>query len=170
MKAFAEKIERQSRVILVLATVARVLLFVLLGLSVLLMISTWVSDDRPIFSLGSVRVYAAVPLSYLLGVDLGVDSAALSRVRLELAGQMAAFVLALILLKKIIRLFTRIRDSRDPFTADVIRLMKVFAVFLGLIVALQNTIVGVVVALAVFAFALIFEYGAELKNQVDETL
>ena len=81
-----------------------------------------------------------------------------------------AFCLSQVMLRKITRLFTLIRESKGPFTADIAKPMKAFAVALGLIVAIQNTILGIVVALVIFAFALIFEYGAQLQNQVDETL
>ena len=171
MNALTEKIARNSKVILVLAKVTRILLYIVLGLTVFLLVSTWVSSDEPIFKIGNTEVFASIPLQKLLGVNFGFDTAQqFSNLRFSLVRQMAAFLLAQIMISRIIRLFTLISESKDPFSADVARPMKAIAILLGIIISVENTILGVVVALTIFAFALIFQYGAELQNQVDETL
>ena len=171
MNTIASQIAKRSRVILILTKVTRILLYVLIGLTVLLLASTWVSADAPIFQIGKTKVYASVPMQALLGLKTGtVDARQVSDLRVQLVAQLVAFCLSQVMLRKIARLFTLIRESKDPFTADIAKPMKAFAVALGLIVAIQNTILGIVVGLVIFAFALIFEYGAQLQTQVDETL
>ncbi len=171
METLTAKIARQSNVILVLAKITRILLYIVLGVSVFLLISTWTASDQPLLRIGNTSVYATIPLQNLLGVNFDADTAEkLSTLRFTLARQLAAFVLAQVMIARIIRLFTLIRDSKDPFSADVARPMKAIAILLGIIISVQNTILGVVVALTIFAFALIFQYGAQLQNQVDETL
>ncbi len=171
MSELTQKIARTSSVILILAKIARILLDIVLGVTVFLLISTWFPGDKPLLTFGNTEVYATMPLKALLGVDLAGDVAAqLAALRLNIAGQLVTFILAQVMLRLVTRLFTRIQQSESPFTADVAKTMKALAILLGLVVAIQNTIVGVVIAFAIFAFALIFEYGGELQNQVDETL
>ena len=171
MSELTQKIARTGRVILILTTVARILLDIVLAVTVFLLISTWFPGDKPILTFGGTEVYATMPLKALVGIDLTGDMAAqLNALRLNLGGQLVAFVLAQVMLRLVARLFTRIQQSESPFAADVVKTMKALAILMGLMVATQNTIVGMVVAFAIFAFALIFEYGGELQNQVDETL
>ena len=171
MQQFTEKIAQQSKVILIFAKITRILLYVALSVTVFLLISTWISDGSPIFKMGNTEVYMTIPLGRILGVELGAQTARqLADLRMQLFGQLFAFIVSLIMLTRITRMFKRIRDTGHPFTAEVVKSMKVFAVLLGLVIAVQNTIVGVVVALVIFAFAMIFQYGAQLQNQADETL
>lgn len=171
MDAFSEKIIRQSKVILVLARITRVLLYVVLGVAIVALVSTWVSDGLPIFKIGNTEVYAAIPIGKLLGVELSAQTLErLADLRIQLAAQIAAFAVSQVMLSIIIRLFTRLQETRNPFAGDVVRSIKSFAVLLGVVIAVQNTILGVVVALVVFAFAMIFQYGAQLQKQIDETL
>jgi hypothetical protein len=171
MNTLPEKIGKQSRVILVLAKITRILLYVILGVAVFALISTWISGETPIFKLGNTEVYATLPLGWLFGVELNAETARqLADLRADLAVQIFAIALSQIMLTMIIRIFSRIRDNKDPFEGNVIRPMKSFAALLGLVIAVQNLILGTVVALSVFAFAMIFQYGAQLKTQVDETL
>ena len=171
MNELTAKIAQQSKIILTLAKVARMILYVVLGLTSFLLISTWVPGDKPIFKLGDMQVYATLPLKTLLGDSVSVEvTKALAPLRLNLAGQLAAFIMAQVMLSMVIRLFTRIRENGNPFTADVAKPMKAFAILLGLVIGIENTILGVVIAFVIFAFALIFQYGAQLQTQVDETL
>lgn len=171
MNTLTEKIAKKCSVILLLARITRIVLYIILGFTVFMLISTWFSGDEPILKIGDIQVYATVPLRNLFGVDFGADvTQTVPNLRLQLASQLFAYVVSQILLVRIIRLFTLIRDSKDPFTANIARPMKALAILLGLVIAVQNTILGVVVALVIFAFALIFQYGAELQNQVDETI
>ncbi len=172
MDSITQKIIKQSKVILVLAKVTRIILYVVIGVTVFMLISTWVGSDQPIFSFGNTKVYATIPVRVLLGVDI-VDSEntdQIASMRVDLFAQLLGFILSQVMLKKITGLFTHILESKDPFTAEAAKPMKVFAVLLGVIIGVQNTILGVVVALVIYAFAMIFEYGALLQTQVDETL
>jgi len=172
MSELTAKIARQSKTVLMLARVARIILYVVLGTMVFLLISTWLPGDQPIFRLGNTEVFATIPLQRLLGVDGGAEELAqrLPAMRTDLCVQLLAFVLAQLLLYRVTRLFTRIRECKDPFTADVIKPMKAVAILLGLLIGVENTVLGVVIAFVIYAFAMIFQYGAELQNQVDETL
>lgn len=171
MNELTQKIARQSKIILILAKIARIILYVVLGVTIFLLISTWVPGDQPIFRLGGTEVFATMPLKTLLGVGLAEGLAQqLPSLRLDLIGQLFAFILAQVMLHLVTKLFTRIRESENPFTADVVKSMKALAILLGLVIGVENTIVGVVIAFVIFAFAMIFQYGAELQHQVDETL
>ena len=170
MRELTVKIAHQSKVILILAKVARIILFVLLGLTILMLISTWVPGDQPIFSIGGTEVFATIPLRTLLGTQAYDQVKQLVDTRIDLSVQMVTLILALVMLKIVTRLFTRIRESENPFTQGVVKAIKGLAVMLGLLVGINNSILGVVVAFVLFTFALIFQYGLELQTQVDETL
>ena len=170
MNALAEKIARQSKVILILAKVARIILFVLLGLTLFLLISTWMPGDQPIFRLGGTEVFATIPLKVLLGEDVFNTARQLADMRVNLSEQLVLFGLAQAMLYLVTKLFTRIRESENPFTEGIVKAMKSLGILLGLVIGISNTILGVVIAFVVYAFAMIFQYGAELQHQVDETL
>lgn len=171
MSELSEKIRRQSEIVLILAKVARIVLYVAFGFTLYLLVSTWIPGEMPLLRIGGMDVYLTVPQSVLLGDVLGVDlTRELSALRLDLGAQLLSFVLAQVMLRLVTRLFTHIRESETPFTPAAVKQLKTLAVLLGLIIGVQNTLVGVVVCLAVFAFALIFQYGGELQTQVDETL
>jgi len=171
MSEWTVKIAKQSKIILILAKVARIVLFVALGATVFLLISTWVPGDMPLLRIGGTDVFLTVPLKTLLGAETAEGvTRSLESFRLDLGVQLLSFVLAQIMLRLVTRLFTGIRESENPFTPGIIKTLKTLAVLLGLVVAVQNTLLGVVITFTVFAFALIFEYGGELQHQVDETL
>lgn len=170
MNPLVRKIAHQSEVILVLAKVARIILYVLLGLSILLLISTWVPGDQPILKIGGIQVYATIPLRSLLGSGIAGQVKSLTDFRIDLSAQMVAFVLAQVMLRMVTKLFTRISESKSPFTEDVVKIIKALAILLGLVVGVDNSILGIVIAFVIYTFALIFQYGAELQNQSDETL
>ena len=165
MSELSEKIRRQSEIVLILAKVARIVLYVAFGFTLYLLVSTWIPGETPLLRIGGMDVYLTVPQSVLLGDVLGVDlSRELSALRLDLGAQLLSFVLAQVMLRLVTRLFTHIRESETPFTPAAVKQLKTLAVLLGLIIGVQNTLVGVVVCLAVFAFALIFQYGGELQT------
>lgn len=171
MNAYPEKITRQSKVILILAKITRIILYVVLGAAVFMLVSTWASGGKPVFKIGNTEVFVTIPLEKLLGVEWGAETIRqLADFRLELTAQIFALAVSQVMLTIIIRLFTRIMENKEPFAGNVVRSIKAFAVLLGVVIAVQNTILGVVVALSIFAFAMIFQYGAQLQKQVDETL
>jgi hypothetical protein len=170
MDTLVQKIARQSSVVLVLAKVARIILYVLLGLSILLLVSTWTPGDQPILQIGNMKVYATIPLKSLLGTKLYDEAKSLVDYRIDLSAQVAAFILAQVMLRMVTRLFTRIRENKSPFTEDVVKAIKALAILLGLVVGIDNGILGIVIAFVIYTFGLIFQYGAELQNQADETL
>ena len=170
MQELTQKIARQSKVVLILAKVARILLYVLLALTILLLISTWVPGDNPIFTIGGTQVFATIPLRSLLGTQVYDQVKQLVDYRIDLSLQLAGFILAQVMLGMVTKLFTRIRESENPFTPGVIKGIKGLAIMLGLVVGFGNTILGLVIAFVIFTFALIFQYGMELQTQVDETL
>lgn len=170
MSELAQKIARQCKVILVLAKVTRIILYVLLGLTILLLISTWVPGDQPIFRIGGTEVFATIPLKSLLGTGFYDQVKQLVDYRIDLSIQLVTFILAQVMLKMVTRLFTHIRESESPFTESVVKSIKALAILLGLVIGINNSILGLVIAFVIFTFALIFQYGMELQNQVDETL
>ena len=170
MSELSQKIARQTKVILILAKAARIILYVLLGLSILLLISTWVSRDNPIFKLGGTEVFAMIPLRSLLGTKIYDQVRQLVDYRIDLSVQLVTLILAQVMLGMVTKLFTRIRESQNPFTEGIVKGIKGLAIILGLIVGINNSILGVVIAFVIFTFALIFQYGMEQQNQVDETL
>jgi len=171
MNTISQRIVKQSKVILVLARVTRIVVYVVIGCMALLLASTWMPAEQPLFRLGKTAVYAAVPLKTLFGLEIGAEwEARVASLRVDIVLQLLTFILSQIMLYKITGLFTKIHESKDPFTANAAKPMKAFAVLLGLIIGIQNTILSVVIALVIYAFALIFEYGEQLQTQADETL
>lgn len=90
--------------------------------------------------------------------------------RVELVQTLVEIGLSQALLYLTSSLFRRIRTSETPFTPEVIKKLKTMGIMLGVIIAVDNGYMGVVIGFVVYAIALIFQYGGELQQQVDETL
>ena len=89
-----------------------------------------------------------------------------------LIGLMATItLLVLIFLMRYIRTtFDLIGSGETPFSAEVIKNMRIVAILLTVIM-LPNSVVGAaIVALSMWALMAIFEYGATLQTESDETL
>lgn len=160
MSELTLRIAKQSKVVLILAKVARIILYVMLGLCVAAFACTYLDGEVPLLVLFGKPIY-------VLDITEGLAPAP---ARLNLVEAIVQIALAQALLYMVSALFRRIDDSRSPFTAEVVRRMKAIGVMLGVIVAIDNGYLGLVLAFVVYAFAMIFEYGGELQRQVDETL
>ncbi|MBQ6453599.1 MAG: hypothetical protein IJJ14_04495 [Coriobacteriales bacterium] len=112
------------------------------------------------FGLGGFKVFTNLP------VDIG-----------PLALLVAIAVLTSITLGLLIALMRYIRKTFDligtgetPFSSDVVKNMRIVAILLTIIM-LPNSVLGaVIVALTMWALMAIFEYGATLQTESDETI
>ena len=66
MSELSEKIRRQSEIVLILAKVARIVLYVAFGFTLYLLVSTWIPGETPLLRIGGMDVYLTVPQSVLL--------------------------------------------------------------------------------------------------------
>ena len=160
MSELTKKIADQSKVVLILAKVARIILYVMLGVTIVGLACTYMDMDTPVFVLFGKPI---------LVLDL-TEGLPLDQARINLVETIVQIGLAQALLYMVTALFERIRSSNSPFTADIVKRMKAIGVMLGVVVCIDNGYLGVVIAFVVYAFAMIFEYGGELQRQVDETL
>lgn len=160
MNELTAKIAKQSKIILILAEVARIILYVMIGLDLTALVGSYLNLPDPLFTLFG----CPVRLMELTGGET------LSQARINMVEELIQIALALKLLFMTSALFERIQASETPFTLDIVKKMKAMAIMLGVVVAVDNGYLGVVIAFVVYAFAMIFEYGGELQKQVDETL
>lgn len=165
--AISKNIQEQSKTILTLCKVARILLYVAMVIVIGLFIATFcygenqailgwhLSDGTPITAAEFARSF---------------DVAEIGDLRIELMQVFIYHILALVMLKAVTKLFELIKNSENPFTAQIVKVMKTVAIVLGIVVGFDSLVVGLVVGFAVYAFAMIFEYGQDLQKQADETL
>ena len=92
---------------------------------------------------------------------------------------MAIFLVFLIVLtlasaylfRKIGTLFRNINRDYSPFVSDNVRLIKIIAVFVAVIVLVEAGVIpAILIGLMLWAVALLFDYGCELQNESDEIL
>jgi hypothetical protein len=75
------------------------------------------------------------------------------------------------LFRKIGTLFRNINKDYSPFIPENVKLIKIIAVFVALIVLLETGIIpAILIGLMLWAVALLFDYGCELQNESDEIL
>ena len=78
--------------------------------------------------------------------------------------------LLIALMRYIRKTFDLIGTGEIPFSSDVVKNMRIVAILLTIIM-LPNSVLGaVIVALTMWALMAIFEYGATLQTESDETL
>ena len=82
----------------------------------------------------------------------------------------AFFVLAIILMRFVRKTFKLLAGGESPFSAEVLKKFKAMAIVLFIIVLLNDIITGIVVGLALWTLYSVFQYGASLQTEVDETL
>ncbi|MDD3335859.1 MAG: hypothetical protein PHI98_10150 [Eubacteriales bacterium] len=160
MNQTASKIVSQSKTITILATVARIILYVAAGITVVSLVGSYLNITGPVLVLFGKPVYM---------IDLS-EGMTMEAWRVQLVEALVQIGLAQALLYLTDSLFKRIGSSTTPFTAEIVKKMKSLGVLLGLVIAIDNGYLGVVVGFVIYAFAMIFEYGGELQKQVDETL
>lgn len=160
MNELTEKIAHQSKVILILAKVARIILYVMAGLTVTLLASSFLNLPDPLFTLFGVPV----KLYDLTGGQT------LKAAQVEMLQALIQIGLAEALLYLVSDLFRHIQSSATPFTDAAVKKLKAMGIMLGVVVFIDNGYLGVVVAFIGYALALIFQYGSELQRQADETL
>ena len=160
MSELTKKIAKQSKIVMIMAEVARIILYVMLGLTIAAFVSSFFDANQPAF-----YVFGKPVLFMQLTNGQTVEQA-----RVQYVETMVQIGLALALLFMVSALFARIRDSETPFTTNIVKRMKAIGVMLGIVIFVDNGYLGVVVAFIIYAFAMIFEYGGELQHQVDETL
>jgi len=75
------------------------------------------------------------------------------------------------LFRKIGTLFRNINKDYSPFIPENVKLIKIIAVFVAVIVLLETGIVpAIMIGLMLWAVALLFDYGCELQNESDEII
>ena len=75
------------------------------------------------------------------------------------------------LFRKIGTLFRNINKDYSPFIPENVKLIKIIAVFVAVIVLLETGIIpAILIGLMLWAVALLFDYGCELQNESDEIL
>ena len=98
---------------------------------------------------------------------------------MEFKSAMAIFLVFLIaltlasayLFRKIGTLFRNINKDYSPFVPDNVRLIKIIAVFVAVIVLVEAGVIpAILIGLMLWAVALLFDYGCELQNESDEIL
>ena len=98
---------------------------------------------------------------------------------MEFKSAMVVFLIMLIVLtlasaylfRKIGTLFRNINKDYSPFIPDNVKLIKIIAVFVAVIVLLEAGIVpAILIGLMLWAVALLFDYGCELQNESDEII
>lgn len=160
MNATMENIVKQSKVVMILCEVARIILYVMLGLALVALVGSFFNYPDPLF------IVFGVPVRMIeLTKGMTVEAA-----RVDLVESIVQICLALALLFITSDLFRLIHTSENPFGKDVVKKMKTVAVLLGVTIAIDNGYLGVVIGFVIYAFAMIFDYGRELQKQVDETL
>lgn len=165
--AITKNIQEKSQIVLTLCKVARIILYVAMAIVIGLFIATFcfgegqailgwhMADGTPITAAEFAKSF---------------DVAEIGDLRVELMQIMIYHILALVMLKGVTKLFQLIKNSENPFTAQIVKVMKTVAIVLGIVVGFDSLVVGLVVGFAVYAFAMIFEYGQTLQQQADETL
>ena len=86
------------------------------------------------------------------------------------AVMVAFFILAIILMRCVNKTFKLLSSGASPFSDEVLKKFKTMAIVLFIIVLLNDVITGVIVGLALWTLYSIFQYGASLQTEVDETL
>lgn len=98
---------------------------------------------------------------------------------MEYKSAMAIFLIFLIVLtlaaaylfRKIGTLFRNINKDYSPFIPENVKLVKIIAVFVAVIVLLEAGIIpAILIGLMLWAVALLFDYGCELQKESDEIL
>ena len=98
---------------------------------------------------------------------------------MEYKGAMVIFLVMLIVLtlasaylfRKIGTLFRNINKDYSPFIPENVKLIKIIAVFVAVIMLIEAGIIpAILIGLMLWAVALLFDYGCELQNESDEIL
>ncbi|MDD2649012.1 MAG: hypothetical protein PHI27_02100 [Eubacteriales bacterium] len=160
VKTLKERIAAQSKTIIIMAKVARIILYVMLGIFGTMLAASLISPDASIIKIFGLDI----KLYSLMGRET------IPEMQEQLVKSIIMIGLSQALLYFVTALFTKISESDTPFTLDIARRIKTIGILLGVAIALDNIYLGIVVAFVVYAIALIFSYGAELQRQVDETL
>ena len=91
---------------------------------------------------------------------------------MEYKSAMVIFLIFLIALTLVTAyLFRNINKDYSPFIPENVKLIKIIAVFVAVIVLLETGIIpAILIGLMLWAVALLFDYGCELQNESDEIL
>lgn len=80
-------------------------------------------------------------------------------------------IMIAIVLTFIIRIFTILREENNPFSEKCMKQLKISFIVIAVTVFLTSSIgPGLIDALILFCIYSIFEYGAALQTEIDETL
>ena len=75
------------------------------------------------------------------------------------------------LFRKIGTLFRNINKDYSPFIPENVKLIKIIAVFVAVIMLIEAGVIpAILIGLMLWAVALLFDYGCELQNESDEIL
>lgn len=136
---------------------------------------------------GAVICAAAIPVLFIDQGKLkyfisGQDSDQFFQMlsaNMEYKGAMTVFLVFLIaltlasayLFRKIGTLFRNINKDYSPFVPENVKLIRIIAVFVAVIVLLEAGIIpAILIGLMLWAVALLFDYGCELQTESDEIL
>ena len=162
MDEIRAKIRRQSKTILILAKVGRIMTCIVLGVSIITLVLYQFPPDLPLLSFGSVNVY---PLTVLNGggrPEPGVVK--------ELVLAIIQSGLMLAVLYRVTAVFQQLRQDGAPFAPGISKSIKGMAILCGVCFAASNGFLGVLIAFIIYVIAVIFDYGALLQQEADETL
>ena len=79
-------------------------------------------------------------------------------------------VIAMIFINIVRRTFVRIETSDTPFTPECLKDIRISAILVTILVAMESIGNAAIVALTFWCVYCIFDYGIELQKDVDETL
>jgi len=179
MNATQKKIQKTSRVIAVITKILAITSIVFLCFEITGLLWYMVSPDAAYFMLGSIRVITPIEISGQMGIIPEMFTSVASQ----------CFFTAIIIITS--RIFKDISRESSPFLKQNVKRMKKIAILL-----LLNSIISpsiqqaisksmnltsqmepfnynsemFILAIVIFCFAMIFEYGTDLQQLSDETL
>lgn len=164
----SQKIQNQSKTVLTVCKVARVFLYIAFAAVIALFVASFFLTPEQAFLGWHLSDGTAITLAEFS--PEGAEEFNTADFRIEMVDMLIYLVLSYLMLHQVTKLFTLIQNSENPFTAQIVSVMKIAAILLGIVVGLDNLLAGLVVDFSVYAFAMIFEYGQALQQQADETL
>lgn len=178
MNAIQKKIQVTSRVVAVLTKILYIAMIVAVCFVLAGLIWIMASPDIDSITLGPIKIIS--PFSLAAGAGISAE---------EIAGVVSqCFFIAILILAN--RIFRNISHEYSPFTQKTVKGMKRIAILIlvdsiaapRIDFEVKNTILSAtnnaynfnielfILAIIMYSFSLIFQYGVELQQQSDETL
>ena len=171
------KIQRFSKVVYTLMSIAFILCIVIGALEALAWLWAVLKYNTEIVTIGGVSVEAPLlfkwgdfkvllPISWEPGFDLSGNLVSSSGVGF---GDLMRIILTAVGLRAAKRVFLMLRENGSPFREDVVAALKRLAIALLCVGAVSGAI-PLLAAGVVWALCLIFDYGCALQSERDTTL